>query len=77
MTADTAFHSDKQLMADLATLNEHVSRYLLRLLDADAGRAEPVSVPDERAFASSLQAMADRLQARADRHAKLDTPHAR
>lgn len=71
---DQAFHDDKQLMADAAALNEQLSRYVLRMLDADARRAEPVSVAEERQFAQALCTMADRLEHRADRRAASDTP---
>lgn len=64
---DQAFHDDKQLMADLSALGERLSRYVLRHLDADAGRGQPVSVTDEQAFAEALRAMADRVQDRANR----------
>lgn len=69
-----AFHEDKQLIADLAALNEQLSRYVLRYLDADARQAEPVSVTAERTFAQALRAMADRLQERADRRGASSTP---
>jgi hypothetical protein len=69
-----AFYGDKQLIANLAALNEQLSHYVVRLLDADAGRAEPVSVADERVLAEALRVMADRLQERADRHAASSTP---
>jgi len=71
---DQEFHEDKQLIADLAALNEQLSRYVLRYLDADARRAEPVSVTDERTFAQALCAMADRLQERAAQRAASSTP---
>jgi hypothetical protein len=71
---DHAFHNDKQLIADLAALNEQLSRYVLRMLDADADRVQPVNVAEERRFAASLRAMADRLQTRADLRADSDTP---
>jgi hypothetical protein len=67
MAGDHGFRDDKQLIADLAALNEQLSRYVLRMLDADASRAEPVSVTDERTFAQTLHAMAAQLEERADR----------
>lgn len=65
---DYAFLGDRRLIANLAALNEQVSRLVVRLLDADAGRAEPVSVADEQTFAASLRVMADRMQERVNRH---------
>lgn len=73
---DQAFHADKQLMADLAKINEQLSRYVLRMLDADARRVEPVRVADELRFAQTLRTVADRLEARADRRAASDAPSA-
>jgi hypothetical protein len=69
---DQAYRDDKQLMADLAALNEQLSRYVLHMLDADARRAEPVSATDERRFAQTLRTMADRLEERADRRSASD-----
>jgi hypothetical protein len=66
---DQEFRDDKELMADLATLNEQVRRYVLRMLDVDAKRTKPVSAADERRFAQELRTLADRLEARADRRA--------
>lgn len=73
---DQAFPDDKQLIADLATLNGQLSRYVLRMLDADAKRVQSVNVPDERRFAQTLRTMADRLEERADRRAAPDTSSA-
>lgn len=71
---DQAFHDDKELVADLAALNEQLSRYVMRMLDVDARRAEPVSVADERRFAQTLCTMADRVEQRADRRSASATP---
>jgi hypothetical protein len=71
---DQAFYDDKQLMADLADLNKQLSRYVLHMLDADAKRAEPVSVADELRFAGKLGSMADRLAQRAARRAAPNVP---
>jgi hypothetical protein len=70
---DQAYRDDKQLMADLAALNEQLGQYVVRMLDADARRAEPVSVADERRFAQTLCTIADRVEQRADRRAASDT----
>lgn len=71
---DQAYHDDNQLVADLAALNEQLSRYVVRMLDADARRTEPISVADERRFAQRLCTMAGRVEQRADRRAASDTP---
>lgn len=65
---------DKRLVASLLALNGQLSHYVVRLLDADAGRAEPVSVAEERVFAEALRVMADRLRERVDRHAASSAP---
>jgi hypothetical protein len=67
--SDQAFHDDKQLMADLTALNGQLSRYVLRQLDADAGRIGPTSVADERALADTMAALASQVRERAERRA--------
>lgn len=73
---DQEFYDDKQLAADLATINQQLSRYVLRMLDADAGRISPIGVADELRFAQMLRVMADRLEARADRRPASSAPSA-
>ncbi|HEV7647416.1 MAG TPA: hypothetical protein VGP26_04580 [Actinophytocola sp.] len=55
------------LIAELAEVNTLLSRYILRLLDVDAGRAEPVHVDDERALVERVVRVADSVRARAER----------
>src|SRR5256885_6835160 len=43
----TDWHDELVLMAELSNVNNQIARFVLRLLDADAGRAEEVSVSDE------------------------------
>lgn len=64
---DEAAHGDSILMAAIANVNNQLGRYVLRFLDADAGRGEPVTPDDERALADSVAAIAEGLRARADR----------
>ena len=64
---DEAAHVDNLLMAEVTSVNTQLGRYVLRFLDADAGRAGPLPVDDERALADRVAAMADGLHARADR----------
>lgn len=71
---DHAFPDDKQLMADLASLNDQLSRYLLSYLAADALEADPVSVVEERALAETMTALAGRVQQRADRRTPSSRP---
>ena len=64
---DDAAYQDNVLMAAIAHVNNQLGRYVLRFLDADAGRAEPLSSSNERALADSVAAIAEGLRARADR----------
>lgn len=58
---------DQVLMSELSTVNHRLGRYVLRFHDADAGRADPVSLVNEQALADSLATAADAIRARADR----------
>jgi hypothetical protein len=64
---DEAAHEDNVLMAAITNVNTQLGRYVLRFLDADAGRDKPLSPHDERALADSVTAIAEGLRARADR----------
>jgi hypothetical protein len=64
---EDAAHDDGLLMHELIVLNSQVGRYLLRFLDADAGRAEPISPPDEHALADQLARAAEAMHKRATR----------
>ena len=44
-----------------------IGRYILRFLDADAGRAEPISIEDERTLIDRAASVIDGLRARAER----------
>lgn len=68
---DEGWTAEKVLVADLSTLNAQVSRYVLRLLDVDAGRAEPVSLEDEQALGLRLAELGERVQGRANQRAEL------
>lgn len=54
LPGDLAYHDDKQLIANLTALNGHISRYVLRHLDAEAKRTAPTSPDDERALGLHL-----------------------
>jgi hypothetical protein len=71
---DEAAHLDNLLMAEVTSVNNQLGRYVLRFLDADAGRAEPMSVVDERALADRVAAMAEGLHARAARRDEQGEP---
>lgn len=54
-------------MAEVANVNALLGRYVLRLLDTDAGRGLPLTTNDERALANRVAAVSDGLRARASR----------
>jgi hypothetical protein len=64
---DEAAHLDGLLMHELSTLNDHLGQYVLKHYDADAGRAEPVTIAEERALADSVTTAAEAIRARAAR----------
>jgi hypothetical protein len=68
---DTA-HLDGQLMHALTVVNARLSRYVLRFLDADAGRARPMSPAEERELANEVSTAAEGLRARAERREQQD-----
>src|ERR1700716_3057223 len=41
------WHDELVLMTELSSVNNQIARFVLRLLDVDAGQAEQVSVADE------------------------------
>jgi hypothetical protein len=64
---DAASHQDGLLMHELTVMNTLLSRYVLRYLDADAGRADPIDPADERALDDRVTAAADGIRARSAR----------
>jgi hypothetical protein len=64
---DEAAHLDAQLMHEVTVVNAQLSRYVLRFLDTDAGRAGPILPAEERVLADQLSAAADGIRARAAR----------
>lgn len=69
---DDAAHLDGRLMHELSAVNYHLGQYVLRYYDADAGRAEPVPVADERALADSMASAVEAIRARAARREQQD-----
>jgi hypothetical protein len=67
LPGDQAFPDDQQLLADLVSLNQQLTRYVVRYLDADAHRADPTSVANERALADVMATLASKVRERADR----------
>lgn len=74
LTVEEVAHHDSVLMAEVSQVNTLLSRYLLRVLDADAGRASELSPDDERALADRVAAVAVELRARAARRAQHGEP---
>ncbi len=64
---DETAHLDNVLMAEVVTTNTDLGWYVLRFLDTDAGRAEPLSVEDEHVLAARVAAVAEGMRARAAR----------
>ena len=67
-------HDDGRLMHELTAVNTMVTRYVVRFLDADAGRTAPISIADEQALADALSGAAVAVRARATRRARDEQP---
>jgi hypothetical protein len=63
------WHDELVLVAELSSVNNQIARYVLRLLDADAGRQEQVPTADENALGGRLVDLGYALQNRAVRRA--------
>lgn len=61
-------------MHELTVLNTLLGRYVVRFLDADAGRIEPISVADEEALADRLADAVGGIRSRAARRDKHGDP---
>ena len=59
------WHDDLELMAELSSVNNKIARFVLRLLDVDAGRRDEVSVDDEGDLGVRLVDLGYALQHRA------------
>lgn len=75
LPSDTSWPDDNVLMAELSHLNTRMTRYILRYLDADAGRVEPISVDDEHNLGLKLAELGDVLQRRAARREAENNGH--
>lgn len=64
VASDPAWHDNAVLIAELATLNTRISRYIASTLDADAQRGEPVSPADEAALGRTLVQLGEQLRDR-------------
>ncbi|HEY0450830.1 hypothetical protein [Actinophytocola sp.] len=59
------WHDELVLVAELASVNNQIARFVLRLLDADAGRKEQVAAADESHLGGRLVDLGYALQNRA------------
>lgn len=70
------WHDELVLVAELASVNNQIARFVLRLLDADAGRREQLAAGDEYSLGGRLvdlgQALQNRAAYRAGTHAEVD-----
>jgi hypothetical protein len=73
-SADPAPHDDNVLMAEVCTLNAQLGRYVLRFLDTDAQRADPISPQAERALAGRVAQVADGMLAQAIQRERASDP---
>lgn len=71
LPGDADWTEDKALLADLSHLNTEITRYILRQLDADAKRAEPIPAQDEHDFGQRLIELGKQVQRRAGRRGTL------
>lgn len=69
MVTGPDWHDELVLVAELASVNNQIARFVLRLLDADAGRREEMPVGDECHLGGRLVDLGYALQDRAVRRA--------
>jgi hypothetical protein len=67
------WHDELVLVAELASVNNQIARFVLRLLDADAGRREQVAACDEYSLGCRLVDLGHALQNRADHRGRAHT----
>jgi hypothetical protein len=72
VTVALDWHDELVLMAELSSVNNQIARFVLGLLDADAGRREPVSPTDEDKLGTRLVDLGCALQDRALHRAELE-----
>ncbi len=73
MVTASDWHDELVLVAELASVNNQIARFVLRLLDADAGRREQVAAGDEYNLGGRLVDLGHALQNRAAYRAAGDT----
>jgi hypothetical protein len=65
-------HEDNVLFAELASVNTAIAQYLMRALDAEAGRREPDSVDVELALINQMHEAAETWRRRVSRRMAAD-----
>lgn len=65
-TGDSDWWEDSKFIAELTSLNTWIGRYVLRYLDADAGRTKPASAQDEQALGDRLVTLGLAMQTKAN-----------
>ncbi|GLZ37618.1 hypothetical protein Acsp05_12430 [Actinokineospora sp. NBRC 105648] len=63
--SDDGWNEENELCANLSTANHAIARYIIRHLDADAGRKSPTPASDELQLGRELIDLGNRLTARA------------
>jgi hypothetical protein len=71
---DDLAHQDGVFLAEVTALNATLGRYVLHVLDVDAGHAAPLDVANERALADQVTSVAAGLRARAARRQLGEAP---
>jgi len=67
-------HEDSVFAAELSSVNYEIARYLVRMMDDDAGRTPSLSVEGERALATRITRVGQSMQARADQRELTEIP---
>jgi len=67
------WHDELVLVAELASVNNQIARFVLRLLDADAGRRVEVAAGDEYCLGGRLVDLGHALQNRATHRGRAHT----
>lgn len=68
---DSDWREESMFIAELTRLNNWIGRYVMRYLDADAGRTQPATTQDEQALGDQLMALGQAMQTKA-RHGELN-----
>jgi hypothetical protein len=71
---EDAAHEDGLLMHDVTVINAKLGKYVLRYLDADAKRINPIPIADEHALADDLTTVANSIRTRATRRSQTERP---